>query len=78
MINHKCEVFKASKGCLLLVPFKYAATSQGVQAGSAGKHWYAERVAAVGLLALIPSGFIYPNPVVDYGLAVLIPLHGHW
>lgn len=59
-------------------PYLYAATSQVVQAGSAGKHWYTERVAAVGLLALIPAGFIYPNPVVDYGLAVLIPLHGHW
>lgn len=49
-----------------------------VQTGSAGKHWYTERVASVGLLALIPAGFVYPNPVVDYGLAVLIPLHGHW
>ena len=56
----------------------HTATSQVVQAGSAGKHWYTERVAAVGLLALIPAGFMYPNPVVDYGLAVLIPLHGHW
>lgn len=35
-------------------------------------------MAAVGLLTLIPAGFIYPNPVADYGLAVLIPLHGHW
>ena len=54
------------------------ATSQVVHAGSAGKHWYIERVAAVSLLALIPAGFVCPNPVVDYGLAVLIPLHGHW
>lgn len=46
--------------------------------GAAGRHWYIERVAAVGLLALIPTGLIYPNPVVDYGLAVLVPLHGHW
>ena len=54
------------------------ASSQVVQAGSIGKHWYTERMVAVGLLALIPTGLIYPNPAVDYGLAVLIPLHGHW
>ena len=32
----------------------------------------------MALVGLIPAGFIYPNPVVDYGLAVLLPLHGHW
>ena len=54
-----------------------AATSQIVNA-SAGKHWRTERVVAVGLMALIPTGLIYPNPVIDYTLAALIPLHNHW
>lgn len=46
--------------------------------GTAGKHWKYERVVTVGLVALIPTAFIYPNALVDYGLAVAIPLHGHW
>jgi succinate dehydrogenase (ubiquinone) membrane anchor subunit len=53
------------------------ATSPVVQA-SAGRHWYIERLASVGLLALVPAGLVYPNPAVDYGLALLVPLHGHW
>ena len=56
----------------------WSATGAVVRAGSVGRHWYNERLASVGLLALIPTGLVYPNPVVDYGLAVLIPLHGHW
>ena len=32
----------------------------------------------MGLLGLIPLGLAYPNAVVDYGLALAIPLHGHW
>ena len=46
--------------------------------GGAGKHWRNEKVFTVGLLGLIPLGLAYPNAVVDYGLAVAIPLHGHW
>ena len=46
--------------------------------GSAGKHWKREKIFTVGLLGLIPVGLVYPNAVVDYGLAVAIPLHGHW
>lgn len=53
------------------------ATTSITQA-SAGKHWRTERVVAVGLLGLIPAGVMYPNPVMDYALAVLIPLHNHW
>lgn len=37
-----------------------------------------ERVVAVGLLGAVPAGFFFPGAVVDYTLAVLIPLHGHW
>ena len=47
-------------------------------AASAGRHWYNERLVSVGLLAIIPTGLVYPNPVVDYSLALLVPLHGHW
>ena len=46
--------------------------------GGAGKHWRNEKIITVGLLGLIPLGLAYPNAVVDYGLAVAIPLHGHW
>ena len=50
----------------------------GTATGSAGKHWRNEKIFTVGLLGLIPLGLVYPSAVVDYGLAVAIPLHGHW
>lgn len=59
--------------CTLVPP----ATS-AVESGSGGKHWKAERIVAISLVGLIPAGLIYPNAVVDYGLAVALPLHGHW
>ena len=55
-----------------------SSTVATAKVGSGGKHWKYERVATVALLGLIPMGCVYPNPVVDYGLAVLLPLHGHW
>ena len=45
---------------------------------SGGKHWKYERMVTVAMVGLIPAGFIYPSAVVDYGLAVALPLHGHW
>ena len=47
-------------------------------AGGAGRHWAYERLVAVGLLGLVPAAFIAPATVVNYSLAVLVPLHGHW
>ena len=60
--------------------FVCVASGAGVVAvQSGGKHWKMERVAAVGLLGLVPAAFLLPgNAVVDYGLAILMPLHGHW
>ena len=49
-----------------------------VETGSGGKHWRYERIVSVALVGLIPTGLIYPNAVVDYGLAIALPLHGHW
>ena len=37
-----------------------------------------ERVVAVAMVGLIPAAFVYPSPVVDYSLALALPLHGHW
>ena len=37
-----------------------------------------ERVVAVGLLGLVPAALVAPSVVVNYSLAVLVPLHGHW
>lgn len=52
----------------------------GVASGteSGVKHWRYERLVTVALVGLIPAGFIYPSAVVNYGLALAIPLHGHW
>ncbi len=55
-----------------------AATAAPVVSGSGGTHWKLERVVSVAMVGLIPAAFIYPNPVVDYGLALALPLHGHW
>lgn len=53
-------------------------TATAAVGGNSGKHWKYERVVSIALLGLIPTGLIYPNVVVDYGLAVALPLHGHW
>ncbi|XP_064407522.1 succinate dehydrogenase [ubiquinone] cytochrome b small subunit, mitochondrial-like [Halichondria panicea] len=45
---------------------------------TASKHWKYERLVTVGLVALLPAAVLYPCAVVDYGLAVTVPLHGHW
>ena len=57
---------------------KRSLSTTSVVRSEAGKHWKLERVAAISLLGLIPAGMVYPSAVVDYGLAFLIPLHGHW
>ena len=62
---------------LITFSFCVPATTTVAQAGY-GKHWKYEKVVTVSLLGLIPAGLLYPNAVVDYGLALTIPLHGHW
>lgn len=64
-----CNKFRTRLSC--------AATSK-VVAGNAGRHWAVERVVAVGLLGLVPAAVVSPSVVVNYSLAVLVPLHGHW
>ncbi len=46
--------------------------------GGGGSHWKYERILTVAMVGLIPAGLLYPNPVVDYSLAVALPMHGHW
>ena len=60
--------------------FFTAAASTEVEAGSghANVHWKWERYATVGLLGSVGMGLVYPSPLVDYSLAVLLPLHAHW
>ena len=63
--------------CLSVCLSILLATSS-VMAGGAGRHWAYERLVAVGLLGLVPAAFVAPAAVVNYSLAVLVPLHGHW
>ena len=57
----------------------YCIATAAVEAGgSGGSHWKMERVVAVAMVGLIPAALIYPNTVVDYGLALALPVHGHW
>ncbi|XP_029302114.1 succinate dehydrogenase [ubiquinone] cytochrome b small subunit B, mitochondrial [Cottoperca gobio] len=50
--------------------------SSGSQAASL--HWTAERVLSLMLLALGPAAYLHPSPVIDYSLAAVLTLHGHW
>ena len=58
--------------------FFFVPASTAVAQTGYGKHWKYEKLVTVSLLGLIPAGLLYPNAVVDYGLALTIPLHGHW
>ncbi|XP_003387088.1 PREDICTED: succinate dehydrogenase [ubiquinone] cytochrome b small subunit, mitochondrial-like [Amphimedon queenslandica] len=49
-----------------------------VAKSSSGKHWFSERIVSVAIMGLIPAGLMYPNPIIDYSIAVLLPLHIHW
>ena len=42
------------------------------------KHWFDERAVAVGMLACVPIGIVYPCAAVNYALGVMIPLHNYW
>lgn len=43
------------------------------------RHWSMERYISVSLVAMVPAAVLFPSTaVVDYGLAVVLPLHGHW
>lgn len=55
-------------------------TSPRSLAGSkaASLHWTSERAVSVLLLGLLPAAYLYPGPAVDYSLAAMLTLHGHW
>lgn len=42
------------------------------------KIWLLEKAVSVGLLAVIPLALVYPNPVLDYVLALSLIVHIHW
>ncbi|XP_054649720.1 succinate dehydrogenase [ubiquinone] cytochrome b small subunit B, mitochondrial-like [Dunckerocampus dactyliophorus] len=50
--------------------------SSGSQAAS--RHWTAERVLSILLLAMGPAAYFHPGPAIDYSLAAALTLHGHW
>ncbi|XP_026226170.1 succinate dehydrogenase [ubiquinone] cytochrome b small subunit B, mitochondrial [Anabas testudineus] len=56
--------------------------SQALHAASgstaASRHWTAERVLSIMLLAMGPVAYFNPGPVMDYSLAAALTLHGHW
>ena len=42
------------------------------------KHWFDERAVAIGMLACVPIGIVYPCAAVNYALGIMIPLHNYW
>eukprot|EP00118_Oscarella_pearsei_P025981 m.309156 g.309156 ORF g.309156 m.309156 type:complete len:180 (+) comp45644_c0_seq1:24-563(+) len=58
---------------------RMAATATVEKEKSAVSHWTAERVVAVAQIGFVGSAFmIGSHPIVDWGLAVTIPLHSYW
>ncbi|XP_044312341.1 succinate dehydrogenase [ubiquinone] cytochrome b small subunit, mitochondrial [Varanus komodoensis] len=57
-----------------------SSSKTSAQAGSsaASLHWTAERAVSVLLLGLLPAAYLYPGPAMDYSLAAVLTLHGHW
>ncbi|XP_043847851.1 succinate dehydrogenase [ubiquinone] cytochrome b small subunit, mitochondrial [Dromiciops gliroides] len=45
---------------------------------AASLHWTSERAVSVLLLGLLPTAYLFPTSVVDYSLAAVLTLHGHW
>ncbi|KAF6104271.1 hypothetical protein HJG60_011261 [Phyllostomus discolor] len=45
---------------------------------AASLHWTGERVVSVLLLGLLPAAYLNPSSTMDYSLAAVLTLHGHW
>ncbi|XP_066566485.1 succinate dehydrogenase [ubiquinone] cytochrome b small subunit B, mitochondrial [Amia ocellicauda] len=45
---------------------------------AASLHWTSERALSAVLLGLLPAAYLYPGPAMDYSLAAVLTLHGHW
>lgn len=40
--------------------------------------WTIERAVALGLLGLVPTAFLFPSPILDNILAIVVVMHNHW
>ncbi|KAM8903772.1 succinate dehydrogenase [ubiquinone] cytochrome b small subunit B, mitochondrial-like [Spinachia spinachia] len=54
------------------------AHNAGAVSKAASLHWTAERALSLVLLAIAPVAYFNHSPVVDYSLAAVLTLHGHW
>ncbi|XP_015925357.1 succinate dehydrogenase [ubiquinone] cytochrome b small subunit 2 [Parasteatoda tepidariorum] len=45
---------------------------------SHSKIWTIERFLSAGLIGLLPLSLAYPNPALDYALALALVVHVHW
>ncbi|XP_006867986.1 PREDICTED: succinate dehydrogenase [ubiquinone] cytochrome b small subunit, mitochondrial-like isoform X1 [Chrysochloris asiatica] len=45
---------------------------------AASLHWTGERVVSVLLLGLLPAAYLNPCSAMDYSLAAVLTIHGHW
>ena len=42
------------------------------------KIWVFEKICSAALLAVIPAALAFPNPILDYALALSLVAHVHW
>ncbi|XP_068936502.1 succinate dehydrogenase [ubiquinone] cytochrome b small subunit, mitochondrial [Petaurus breviceps papuanus] len=56
----------------------HLSASRSSNSKAASLHWTSERAVSVLLLGLLPAAYLYPSSMMDYSLAAVLTLHGHW
>ncbi|GFT74186.1 succinate dehydrogenase cytochrome b small subunit, mitochondrial [Nephila pilipes] len=65
-------------------PAAFFSTAQSVCAAAAAhdhshsRIWTAERFLSAALVGILPAAIAFPNPVLDYALALSMTVHVHW
>eukprot|EP00795_Rhopilema_esculentum_P016279 gene16279-7663_t len=83
LLRNSCRgLLFGGRGSLTLrskaIPLLAAIGQKMTRGSNYTKHWFDERAVAIGLLACIPVGIVYPCAPVDYALGVLVPVHNYW
>ena len=80
-MHRALKQFKMRSSCLS--PVRLLSTSQETPNATINTpdklhgsvHWKYERLLSVANWGFLGAGFVYPHPIVDLGIGVLLPLH---
>ncbi|CAL1279763.1 unnamed protein product [Larinioides sclopetarius] len=84
ILGNHFSVIQKEASLLKHKPAVYFSTSQSISAAaqahdhSHSKIWTAERFLSASLLGILPAAVAFPNPVLDYALALSLTVHVHW